>query len=273
MEDRIRDIVATFLKIPAAGIGPDTRVDRPALQSSILLHRMYARLEEQGFRFDNYAGIKVFGDLLRQQQIAGQPASEPGAAITTGKPPSAGAVGTAPVTPVQRLSADAGAPVIPVQHLSADAGLIGIDIQDIQALPRTDDFRKESFYRMNFTPAEISYCILQPDPYASFAGLFAAKEAVIKADASRRSMPFNSLEISHTGEGAPVTPDFRLSISHAGGFAVAVAVSEHTLLTGAYTAQPALAAPPARTGNGNYPAWLALLLALLSIILVLWRQK
>lgn len=259
MEDRIRDIVATFLKIPAAQIGPDTRVDRPALQSSILLHRMYARLEEQGFRFDDYAGIRVFGDLLRQQQIAGQPASEPGAAITAGTPPTAGAVGTAPVTPVQRLS--------------ADAGLIGIDIQDIGALPRTDDFRKESFYRMNFTPAEISYCILQPDPYASFAGLFAAKEAVIKADASRRSMPFNSLEISHTGEGAPVTPAFRLSISHAGGFAVAVAVSEHTLLTGAYAAQPALTPPPAGTGKGNYPAWIALLLALLSIILVLWRQK
>jgi phosphopantetheine--protein transferase-like protein len=247
MEDRIRDIVATFLRVPADRIGPDTRIDRPALQSSILLHRMYARLEEQGFRFENYGSIQVFGDLLRQQQIAGQPASGPGPAPT--------------------------APQIAVRDISTDAGFIGIDIQDIQALPRTDDFRKDVFYRMNFTPAEISYCILQPDPYASLGGLFAAKEAVVKANAARRSIPFNAVEIGHTAEGAPVTPDFRLSISHAGGFAVAVAVSEYALSTGERSAPPALASLPAASGKGNYPAWIALLLALLSIILVLWHQK
>jgi phosphopantetheine--protein transferase-like protein len=247
MEDRIKDIVATFLRVPAAQIGPDTRVDRQALQSSILLHRMYARLEEQGFRFENYTGIQVFGDLLRQQQMTGQPASVAGAAVTE---PSAA-----------------------VRDLSEDAGFIGIDIQDTKALPRTNDFRGDSFYRMNFTPAEISYCILQPDPYASFGGLFAAKEAIIKADGTRRSMNFNSLEIGHTTEGAPFTSDFRLSISHAGGFAVAVAVSERSLSTGGHVAPPALALPAARTGRANYPAWIALLLALLSIIIVLWRQK
>jgi phosphopantetheine--protein transferase-like protein len=246
MEDKIKEIVATFLRVPAAQIGPQTRVDRTALQSSILLHRMYARLEEQGFRFDNYAGIIIFGDLLRQQQIADRLASDAGAVIS--------------------------APVTPVQGLSADGGLIGIDIQDLQALPRTDDFRKDSFYRMNFTPAEISYCILQPDPYASFGGLFAAKEAIIKADGARRSMPFNSLEIGHTDEGAPFTPDFRLSISHAGGFAAAVAISEQALPGGGYAAPPPLALPPARTGNGRYIAWIALILALLSIFLVLWHK-
>jgi phosphopantetheine--protein transferase-like protein len=247
MEERIKDIVATFLRIPAAQIGPNTRIDRPALQSSILLHRMYARLEEQGFRFENYTGIQVFGDLLRQQQITGQPAAGTGAALT--------------------------APSVPIRDLSEDAGLIGIDIQDIQALPRTDDFRKESFYRMNFAPSEIAYCILQPDPYDSFGGLFAAKEAIIKADGTRRALPFNALEIGHTAEGVPVTSDFRLSISHAGGFAVAVAVSKMAPPMGEQATKPALIPPPAGRARGMYAAWTALALALLSILLVLWRQK
>ncbi len=247
MEDRIREIVATFLRISPDRIGPDTRIDRPALQSSILLHRMYARLEEQGFQFDNYGAIQVFGDLLRQQQMAGQTAPEPERATTAAQ--------------------------VPLRHIATGAGSIGIDIQDIQALPRTDDFRTDVFYRMNFTPAEISYCILQPDPYTSFGGLFAAKEAVVKADAARRSIPFNTIEIGHTAEGAPLIPDFHLSISHAGGFAVAVAAGENVLLTAERSTPPALTLRPAASAKRNYLAWIALLLALLSIILVLWHQK
>src|SRR5882757_1786220 len=72
MEDKIKEIVATFLKIPAAQIGPDTPVDRSALQSSILLHRMYARLDEQGCRVENYSTIKTFDDLVRQVRKADQ---------------------------------------------------------------------------------------------------------------------------------------------------------------------------------------------------------
>ena len=103
---------------------------------------------------------------------------------------------------------------------------IGIDIEEIAALPQTTDFRKEEFYKMNFTPGEMAYCILQPDPYSSFAGLFAAKEAMVKADGANRNKTFNTLEIDHSPEGKPLHPDYSLSISHAGGMALAVAASQ-----------------------------------------------
>ncbi|HEV3326120.1 MAG TPA: hypothetical protein VG052_10965, partial [Puia sp.] len=67
MEEKIKGIVSVFIKLPAEQIGAGTPIDRSALQSSILLHRMYARLAEEGFRVENYANIKVFGDLLQQR--------------------------------------------------------------------------------------------------------------------------------------------------------------------------------------------------------------
>jgi phosphopantetheinyl transferase (holo-ACP synthase) len=230
-EEKIREIVAPFIKLPAEQIGAGTVIDRSAVQSSILLHRMYARLAEEGLTVGNYTTIRVFGDLLQK--------------------PEAG-----PEMPV----------VIQPETAGGNAG-IGIDIEEVSALPRATDFRREAFYIQNFTPAEISYCILQPDPYESFAGLFSAKEAIVKADERLRGRMFNSLPIGHSPEGKPLFPGFALSISHAGGMAVAVAVPE----TGVLPAAPhSVAAPAGRpAGATSWVGWLALLLAVLALILVL----
>ena len=271
MEDRIRDIVAAFLRIPATQIGPDTRVDRSALQSSILVHRMYARLQEQGFHFENYFTIKVFGDLISQQRNAGESKPDGETAFAVQSETQPGAQSETRLLTSRPLSRPASTGIGSATP-TGSAG-IGIDIQDIRALPRTDDFRKETFYKMNFTPAEIAYCILQPDPYASFTGLFAAKEAVIKADAQYKKMVFNTIEIGHSMEGAPLVPGFNLSISHSADVAVAVAI-DTSLLGREPSTSPATAQPLAgQPGKSNYAAWIALLLAAASLIIVLWRQR
>jgi phosphopantetheine--protein transferase-like protein len=225
MQEKMKEIISVFIKIPAGEIGPATAIDRTALGSSIMLHRMYARLAKEGVSVDDYANIKNFADLLRQ---SGDPSKGQHEAFT----------------PVSATPAEAG------PAYSADGG-IGIDMEEISSLPRTHDFRKEEFYTMNFSPSEIAYCVLQTDAYASFAGLFAAKEAIVKAGNRYRGRVFHTIEIGHSSEGKPLHPEFYLSITHTGPMAVAVAIPSGA--TPSLT-QPAL--PDARTSvSGKGGAW------------------
>ncbi|HTI91487.1 MAG TPA: 4'-phosphopantetheinyl transferase superfamily protein [Puia sp.] len=241
MEQKLKEIVASFIKIPADQVGSATPIDRSAVQSSILLHRMYARLAEEGLVVENYAAVKVFGDLFRS----------PAAHVY-----------------IEAASDNGG------YSGGTKAAGIGVDIEEIAALPRATDFRKEEFYKMNFTPGEMAYCILQPDPVASFAGLFAAKEAMIKADGANRSKAFNTLEIDHSPEGKPLHPDYALSISHAGGMALAVAVSAGLSMTASMPQTiPSLQGGPAdkKTSSGAWISWLALFLSAMALLIALFR--
>jgi phosphopantetheine--protein transferase-like protein len=252
MEEKIKEIVAVFIKIPAGDIGPATPVDRVAVQSSIILHRMYGRLAEAGFVYENYGAIRVFGDLL-------SPAS---AAVSTRVGPEA--------TATSEISG-----IAPSAGIASSAGdhwpEIGIDIEAVSALPRTADFRTAEFYRMNFSAEEIAYCILQPDPYASFAGLFASKEAIVKADEQSRHRQFNTLVIRHSAEGKPFYPGFSLSISHANEMAVAVAVRADGMPWRQAAAAPVLRPPASekKPGRTSPIAWLALLLGLAALLITL----
>ena len=135
------------------------------------------------------------------------------------------------------------------------------------------DFRKESFYTENFTAGEMAYCILQADPYASFTGLFAAKEAILKASFTQYSTrPFNTIEISHSPEGRPLHDGFRLSISHAGNMAVAVASSlrqDHSAPRDEGRVPPS---PAAASSSAGPLVWIALVASLIAIILVLQQR-
>jgi phosphopantetheine--protein transferase-like protein len=239
MEEKIKEIVSTYIKVPAGRISESTPIGRAALQSSILLHRMYARLGEEGVVVSDYAGIKVFGDLMRRQGAASD------------------SLVSYPV-----MDSYKGDP--------AAAPGIGIDIEEVTALPRVADLRKEAFFTQNFTPGEIAYCILQADPYTSLAGLFAVKEAIVKADGQYRNRPFHTMEIGHTEEGRPEFPGFGLSISHAGGMAVAVAVrmgalaaTDAQVVSGSGTTTPAM---PVYTA---WITWMALLLAAAALLVAL----
>lgn len=65
----------------------------------------------------------------------------------------------------------------------------GVDVEDIAAI----NIENETFIERNFTPKEIEYCRAAPDPQASFAGRWSAKEAV-----------FKSLKVKGRGAGAPL---------------------------------------------------------------------
>ncbi|MFE7515346.1 holo-ACP synthase [Streptomyces sp. NPDC057540] len=92
-----------------------------------------------------------------------------------------------------------------------------------------------------FTAAERAYVRTRPDPYASLAGLFSAKEACVKALSAMGGAPdhtFPDIEVVHGPAGQPrIRPHGRLaawarerhlavelSISHTGGMAGAVVV-------------------------------------------------
>ncbi|HEY4335048.1 MAG TPA: 4'-phosphopantetheinyl transferase superfamily protein [Puia sp.] len=242
-QEQVKEIVAAFIRVPADQIGPATPIDRRAVKSSIMLHRMYAKLAEAGLVIGDYASIKIFGDLS--------------VARATGNG-HATLVDPVTVTPA------------PSSREGDEPLSMGIDIETIESLPRVADFRREEFYRQNFTPQEMAWCILQPEPYESFAGLFAVKEALVKADNTLRAKAFNQLAIGRSPEGRPLYPGFSISIAHSNGTAVAVAAR-----TDLHPPSPVLTLPPAtqKTRSGQAIAWLALLLAAAAFILSLWHAK
>jgi len=268
MEETIKNIVSGFINVPADQIGPSTPIDRPAFKSSILFHRMYARLAEAGVVIDNVGNMRVVNDLLTHTRSSATSAQSFGPAVPSAGPavPSAGTALSASGHIATRSAVAAPAAMSSAGISSAAGSGIGIDIEEIANLPKVADFRKDSFYTTNFTAAETSYCILQTDPYASFAGLFAAKEAMVKADNNFKGKFFNTIGIAHTGEGKPYYPGFELSIAHAGGVAIAVAVRENRF---PLQLAPPPAAAPVRT------SWLtvtAILLSLAALILAVIRR-
>lgn len=109
---------------------------------------------------------------------------------------------------------------------------VGVDVQLISDVSIEND----TFLEHNFTSTEVEYCAGRMDPRASFAGRWAAKEAVFKAlsEAGHRLRgPAGSLkmiEIASNDVGVPIVQvdgivdPVRVSISHSGEYAVAVAI-------------------------------------------------
>lgn len=123
---------------------------------------------------------------------------------------------------------------------------LGVDVQLISEI----NIDNPNFLERNFTPAEIAYCQSAPDPHASFAGRWAAKEAVVKAMMNLRpegknytrggGAPLVEIEILPGSSGAPVVvqhgravgsaqelgiAEVKVSISHSGDYVAAVAVA------------------------------------------------
>ena len=102
-------------------------------------------------------------------------------------------------------------------------GAVGIDLEDIENLPAAHDYREHPFYQDNFTAAEISFCIRQPNVRASLCGTWAAKEAVLKAGVMHAPLGnLKGIEISRDELGRPTYPGCSLSISHTARSAVAI---------------------------------------------------
>jgi phosphopantetheinyl transferase (holo-ACP synthase) len=125
---------------------------------------------------------------------------------------------------------------------------IGIDIQRIdEFLPADAGFDLKASSELNaiFTLREISYAQSRPTPLETLSGLFAAKEALRKCDAALLALPLLEVEVLPGASGRPEYPGFALSISHSGGFAIAVAAAQ--------LIQPGPALSVAQTNEASTP--------------------
>ncbi len=82
---------------------------------------------------------------------------------------------------------------------------IGVDTVALKKFVQILENSGEQFIKHVFTPRERKYCSAAPNPHQSFAGHFAAKEAIVKAIPSLRSygVDWQDLEVSHDNFGAP----------------------------------------------------------------------
>lgn len=104
---------------------------------------------------------------------------------------------------------------------------MGIDIQRIVEIVSQDnafDFKSSQEYATIFSQREISYACAKDAPAQTLAGLFAAKEAIMKADQAMSSKQLSQIEILPDASGAPTHDGFQLSISHSGEYAIAIAI-------------------------------------------------
>ena len=111
---------------------------------------------------------------------------------------------------------------------------VGVDIIEIKRF-RNKPLNKDnaSFYHSIFTESELMYCMKYSNPYPHIAGIFAAKESILKC----LTIPLRmiDIEIKHNQDGKPSTIirskktkaiQARVSISHTKSIAIAAAVTD-----------------------------------------------
>jgi len=106
---------------------------------------------------------------------------------------------------------------------------IGVDVEQV------DRFR--TLPPGLFTEAEVAYCTARADPAEALAGTWCAKEAAVKSLSSYLTVLPRDIEVTRDPAGAPKAalrdsrrglqelPQLHVSISHAGGIAIAVAAA------------------------------------------------
>ncbi|MCL2555719.1 MAG: holo-ACP synthase [Firmicutes bacterium] len=106
--------------------------------------------------------------------------------------------------------------------------MIGTDLINIERIKKAVE--SEYFLINTFSKNEIEYAKSRKDYFESLAGIFAAKEAVLKATGTGIvDLRLNKIEILHNEKGQPyhrLNSDklVNVSISHDSGFAIAVAM-------------------------------------------------
>ena len=186
--DNVKEIVSTFLKMNINDIDISTKIDNKAIRGSVLLHRMYSELKSNGFKVENYNEIHTFGELI--ERLSGNKDKN---SIKNSVPNK------------YEFNTE--------EHAFYEEN-IGIDIESPNNLPDSLDYYHEQFYVDNFSIGEIAYCSAMDDPKSCFAGRFAAKEAIIKANNSYKDTKFSKIEIKVSETGRPTFSGMALSISH-----------------------------------------------------------
>ena len=121
----------------------------------------------------------------------------------------------------------------PAERGRAVAG-VGVDIEYASGIPEAEDYRTHPFFVENFSKSEIVHCIESDNSRLSFAGLWAAKEAIAKAcGIDTRLGGLSRIEIGHDDHGRPTSGFGSISISHVGELAIAVCVASHAVSSAA----------------------------------------
>jgi phosphopantetheine--protein transferase-like protein len=104
---------------------------------------------------------------------------------------------------------------------------VGVDVEQVDRFAEPDS-------RL-FTAQELAHCAIQANPAESRAGRWCAKEAVSKACAKYLQLTLREIEIRNEASGRPIVVlpgratevglTAEVSIAHASGMAVAVAVA------------------------------------------------
>src|ERR671911_329500 len=110
---------------------------------------------------------------------------------------------------------------------------VGTDVIEVRRFRNKPlNKRNAGFYHSVFTEAEIIYCTKYSDPYPHLAGIFAAKESIIKC--LNKPTKMIDVEIIHRQYGKPTAvihrkrknaESVRISISHTRSLAIAVAIT------------------------------------------------
>lgn len=104
---------------------------------------------------------------------------------------------------------------------------IGIDIIEVKRFAK---IKKSDYGRWDkvFTPKEWAYAFTKANSAEHLTGIFAAKEAGMKATGKVGPKNFRQFEIAHGKSGEPKVagPKLYISVSHTKDLAVAVAVKE-----------------------------------------------
>ena len=115
---------------------------------------------------------------------------------------------------------------------------IGTDIVPISRIDKMIQEKGEHFLDHIFSKIEQNICNTKASPSIHYSGKFAAKEAVKKAILSSKSLPIVPLrliEINNDTDGAPLVQidknkldyeNLKVSIAHAGDYAIATAILE-----------------------------------------------
>jgi holo-[acyl-carrier protein] synthase len=119
----------------------------------------------------------------------------------------------------------------------------GIDIESPESLPAVADYWESDFYRLNFSPTEIAYCVAQDEPRQHFAARWCAKESLKKCDAKYLSVEMNRIEVAIDDAGKPslylrlgdtsTKLPIIVSLTHIGTLAAAIVIAVERTSTAA----------------------------------------
>jgi phosphopantetheine--protein transferase-like protein len=220
-------IISELCELAPAQLGADfVLASAGRLRSSLGQATLDAKIRRRlGIKIENLHTLRTFGEL--EAAVAG---NQPGVAVSPLQ------VSVPPPTEVSQPAPQASSRPL-ADNAVADSGLAcGIDIESIAALPEAKDYWEEPFYKANFAPAEIAYCVSQSNPRMHFAARWCAKEAFKKCLPAYVQWEMKSIEVIRGEAGRPYLrviaedgtniPPVALSLTHTEDWGLAIVVSE-----------------------------------------------